>query len=169
MRLNISSVYALVLTAFLCLSLPVFAEQSKAKAPETTSQTQGSNFKSYREWKNSMILAATDRIQRVKQSLEQQRKISAAGGSRRADPNLKNQLSKEELQATIANELTINDYFVGYLNKQSNAEQAIQIIAGKMSGAEVAELMSAYAYNFNKIEYKPLKSAMDAGSKANSQ
>jgi hypothetical protein len=61
--------------------------------------------------------------------------------------------------------LTINDYFVGYLNKQTNLQQAIKGVAGKLNDEEVAELMSAYAYSFNKNEMKPLKSASESGSR----
>ncbi len=128
---------------------------------EQKTTLSNSSVKSYREWKTTMVDAADIRVQKIKNNLEQQRQVSGAN----IDPNLKNQLSKEQLQAALAAELTINDYFVGYLNKQTNLQQAIKGVAGKLNDEEVAELMSAYAYSFNKNEMKPLKSAAETGSR----
>ncbi len=108
-----------------------------------------------------MVGAAESRVQKIKLSLEKQRQLAGSN----LDPNLKNQLSKEQLQITIAGELTISDYFAGYLNKQNNLQMAINSVAGKLSSEEVAELMSAYAYNFNKIQIQPLKSASEGAPK----
>jgi hypothetical protein len=118
---------------------------------------------SYREWKSTMVGAAELRVQKIKLSLEkQQRSIGES-----LDPNLKYQLSREQLQATIAGELTISDYFAGYLNKQKNMQDAIALVAEKLTKDEVAELMSAYAYSFNKTVLPPLRSGSNAAQKTN--
>jgi hypothetical protein len=164
-KLYVTGICTLVMTAFLFSFCEAQAAQSALAAVPSPTKT-GSTYKSYREWKNTMVGAAELRIQKIKQTLELQRQASLAQGRLNLDPNLKNKLSKEQLQATIASELTINDYFIGYLNKQPNVQQAIDGVAGKLSSAEVAELMSAYAYNFNKTSLQPLKSASDATPKA---
>lgn len=152
--------FCTLLVASLLVSSNMLANEINGTA--TTAPTASTmSIKSYREWKMAMVDAAELRVQKIKNSLEQQRQVSGAN----LDPNLKNQLSKEQLQATLASELTINDYFVGYLNKQTNLNQAIKGVAGKLNDEEVAELMSAYAYSFNKNEMKPLKSAAESGSR----
>lgn len=152
--------FCTLLVASLLVSTNIFANETNGVAA-TTPTALATSVKSYREWKTSMVDAAELRVQKIKNSLEQQRQVSGAN----LDPNLKNQLSKEQLQATLASELTINDYFVGYLNKQTNLNQAIKGVAGKLNDEEVAELMSAYAYSFNKNEMKPLQSATESGSR----
>ena len=134
-KLYVAGVSALVLAVSLFSSLAV-----------------SKTFNTYKEWKTIMVGEAEKRVQKTKISME-------------IDPNLKNQLSKDQLQATIANELTISDYFVGYLNKQNNLQEAIKFVATKFSGDEIAELMSAYAYNFSREKLQPLKSAADVDSK----
>ncbi len=157
-KLYVSGICTLALAALLFSSVGS-AKPNEQAPPAATASAQ---FKTYREWKNTMVGAAELRIQKTKQSLEKQRQSAGAG----LDPNLKNQLSKELFQASIASELTINDYFIGYLNKQNNLQQAIQSLAGKLSDEEVAELMSAHAYNFNKINRQLLRAALVVGPKA---
>ncbi len=155
MKTQYGKILSILIAALLLLSADVLAGgagTAHSQAPV------GNELKSYREWKNTMVDAAQLRVQKTKNSLEQHRQLSGL----LIDPNLKNQLSKEQLRAALASELTINDYFVGYLNKQTNLQQAIKGVAGKLSDDEVAELMSAYAYSFNRIEIKPLKSASEA-------
>lgn len=153
--LNVNGICTLLVAAIL-ISLNTLAADIKSPLP----QAADLSVKSYREWKTAMVDSAELRVQKIKLTLEQQRQVSGAN----IDPNLKNQLSKEQLQATLASELTINDYFVGYLNKKTNLQQAIKGVAGKLNDDEVAELMSAYAYSFNKNEMKPLRSATGSSS-----
>ena len=156
-KLYVTGICTLALTALFIFSASVGqAGEASKTIPAITQKTNSA--KSYSEWKTSMVEAAEQRVQKIKLTLEQQRQASGVN----TDPNLRNQLSKEQLQATIASELTISDYFAGYLNKQSNMQDAIKSVAGKLTNDEVAELMSAYAYNFNKNTMQPLKSASDA-------
>ena len=48
-------------------------------------------------------------------------------------------------QPNMVDELTVADYFAGYLTKQRNQAQAIKEVAGRLSPDEVAELMTIYA------------------------
>jgi hypothetical protein len=110
---------------------------------------------SYKEWKSSKIQTIESRIRQLE---EQRRPVS---GAQSTDPNLSMHFKKPseaqlpiELAAQIENEmtilnvvqdLTITDYFVGYLTQQNPTEQVIKEVAGKLSTEEVAELMAAYA------------------------
>ena len=158
-KLYVSGICTLALTALLFSSVGSAKPTTQALLA-TPAQGQ---FKTYREWKNTMVGAAELRVQKIKQSLEIQRLAEGPD----LDPSLKNQLSTAQLQISIAGELTISDYFAGYLNKQNNLQHAIGVVARKLSAEEVVELMSAYAYNFNKNSAQPLKSASDAASKGN--
>lgn len=111
---------------------------------------------SYKEWKNSKIQTIESRIRQ----LEGQSQPT----HRSADPNLKpqssspveaqlsadlsSQIESEMTNLNLVQDLTITDYFVGYLTKQSAPEQAIKEVAAKLSTEEVAELMAAYAQHF---------------------
>lgn len=100
--------------------------------------------KSYHEWKDAKIHLSESRIKTLK-------KISS-------DPNLKiksnseaglsEELAQEILNLSISRDLTISDYFVGYLTQQSSLNTAVKDVAGRLSQEEVAELMMAYAEHF---------------------
>lgn len=107
--------------------------------------------KSYREWKNEQIQHVKIRIGSARNALR----------GRKHDPNLKrhaglegrdsetsrleNQLRNQEMELQFAQELTVSDYFAGYLAKMSDRKAAYKQVAGKLSPEEVAELMTAYA------------------------
>jgi hypothetical protein len=45
----------------------------------------------------------------------------------------------------MAKDLSVTDYFVGYLTKLQDKKAAFNEVAGKLTAEEVAELMAAYA------------------------
>lgn len=116
-----------------------------------------SAFLSYKEWKNSKIQTVEGRIRQL-----EAKSLAAQSG---ADPNMKiesnltvearlsttlgKQIDSEMTNLNLAQDLTIADYFVGYLTKQSSPELAIKEVAAKLSTEEVAELMAAYAQYFS--------------------
>lgn len=118
---------------------------------------QTSLYKSYREWKTFMVDSATTRLQKTQKTIDVQRNDPNArsnsgmqAGLNQQMMALQNQLEKEELQVSMANELTISDYFVGYITQQKNVPDTIKDVASKLSPEEVAELMAAYADRFFK-------------------
>jgi hypothetical protein len=48
-------------------------------------------------------------------------------------------------QQHLAHDLTVADYFAGYLTKQKNQADAIKQVSRQLSADEVAELMTVYA------------------------
>jgi hypothetical protein len=48
-------------------------------------------------------------------------------------------------QAEMAKDLTMADYFAGYITKQDDQTEAIKQVSSRLSAAEVAELMTIYA------------------------
>ncbi|HEY1079089.1 MAG TPA: hypothetical protein VGE46_03295, partial [Bdellovibrio sp.] len=51
----------------------------------------------------------------------------------------------EQYALELAKDLSVTDYFVGYLTKIQDKKSAFNEVAGKLSAEEVAELMTAYA------------------------
>lgn len=130
-------------------------------AASTASSTKNHQYKSFHEWKTGMISSADSRTKQAQEAINQKQRTSAS-----ADPNaalksgsseagistqlqvMQSQLEKEQYQLSIAKDLTISDYFVGYLTKQKDMPAAISEVSGRLTPEEVAELMSAYATNF---------------------
>ncbi|GEM_PF-1491422 len=125
-------------------------------------QNASSGVKSYREWKMERVHYAQYRVTQVMTQLETRKmsRLTASG----SDPNLaqgaaleavpahdisieklERQLREEKYSLEVAKELSVTDYFVGYLTKVQNKKSAFQEVAGKLSAEEVAELMNAYA------------------------
>lgn len=117
------------------------------------------DIQSYKSWKNDKVTLSKTRIDEIKKTLQVQKSIHQAIGS---DPNLKknqatqsgisphlqnlnNQLDSEIAKMSLAEELSITDYFVGYLMKKSDLKQAIKEASQQLSPEEVAELMTTYA------------------------
>lgn len=118
--------------------------------------------KSYRQWKREQIKDAQKRVDSSKKALTHKTQ----------DPNLKKSLGEEgreleiqksELQLEtdktglqLAKDLSVSDYFAGYLAKITDKNSAFKEVAGKLSAEEVAELMAAYADSvFGTAETSP--------------
>lgn len=54
-------------------------------------------------------------------------------------------LWKSKGQSEMANDLTVADYFAGYITKQKDRSQAIKDVAPRLNADEVADLMTIYA------------------------
>lgn len=106
------------------------------------------SVKSYREWKQSKITEAENRLKNLKENVLRSRGLSLNATEAGLSTSLQRMLDNEELQFAMAQDLTITDYFIGYLARQKSLQQAIKEVSGKLSADEVAELMTAYADNF---------------------
>ncbi len=122
----------------------------------------GADVKSFREWKNERVQVAQAKVLSLKAQIDQKKvaRVTAAG----VDPNLVHQgglqavaskdMSVEKLERDLreeiydlemARDLSVTDYFVGYLTKVQDKKAAFSEVAGKLSPEEVAELMTVYA------------------------
>ncbi|MGZ3775789.1 MAG: hypothetical protein ACXVCN_18895 [Bdellovibrio sp.] len=121
----------------------------------------GADVKSYREWKTDKVQCAQGRVSVVKAQLDFKKNHNPASS---IDPNLshknsleavssqdmsveklEHRLHEEQYSLEVAKDLSVTDYFVGYLTKVQNKKAAFHEVAGKLSAEEVAELMTAYA------------------------
>lgn len=107
--------------------------------------------KSFREWKNERIQASKSRVDSLKskvESLKSAAKTEAGLGKELQIDKLVSQLDQAQFSLDLAQELSVTDYFVGYLTKMDDRKAAISSVAGKLTPEEVAELMNAYANSF---------------------
>lgn len=159
---------------------------ASAAATNTQAQSQAvvtplappSNIKSYLEWKNSKISEIENRVKSLREKMVSQ---AVARTTNSKDPNLANkskteaglrvdlqdQLDQELLNLSISRDLSISDYFVGYLTKQPSLDTAIKDVSGRLTAEEVAELMEAFAQYF--FQSRPSGSKMAPRADTNSQ
>lgn len=143
---------AAILSAFLLVA----SFTVTTHAATATAEQASSGALSFREWKQSRLDQIQVKIENLRQQIGQQRRHAGT------DPNMKSMAATEagmpaqlqsELEAeqqalVMTRELTISDYFVGYLTKQPSVDGAIKQVSGRLTPDEVAELMSAYANQF---------------------
>lgn len=122
----------------------------------------GADVKSFREWKTDKVQFAQGKVTSIKSQIELKKSGRTAAIS--PDPNmahkssleavssrdmsiekLERQLREMQYGLEVATDLSVTDYFVGYLTKVQDKKAAFNEVAGKLSPEEVAELMTAYA------------------------
>lgn len=124
----------------------------------------GADVQSYKEWKMARVQGSQTRIVSIKNQIDNRKAVRAAI-AQGVDPNLQRtkgtleaastadytveklerQLKAEQYNLELAQDLSVTDYFAGYLTKVQNKKSAFAEVAGKLSPEEVAELMNAYA------------------------
>ncbi len=125
-------------------------------------QNVSSGVLSYREWKNSKIQDAKLKIKSVREKYGTDPNVQLKTTGTEA--GLSKELERELLNLSLTQDLTISDYFVGYLTRQASLDAAIKDVSIKLTSEEVAELMSAYAENFFQSKPSALKSISPAES-----
>ena len=148
----------------------IFGMMTLLMAPGAVWANAGA-VKSYREWKRAKVVDAQNRLEGRKHSLGLHKRdpnVRKKAGFEGRDPEsarLLSQIHNDEMELEMALELTVSDYFAGYLTKLSN-KNVYKDVAGRLSADEVAELMAAYADSvFGTQEIAPLPaSALNMGS-----
>ena len=147
MKLYIFSYRTLLIAV---MSLAVLAPSSSYSFTSALPQSQNvsSGVLSYREWKSSKISEAQLKIKTIKEKIivDPNMPIKTLG----TEAGLSKELEREILNLSVTQDLTISDYFVGYLTRQSSLETAIKDVSPRLTPDEVAELMSAFAEHFSK-------------------
>ncbi|WP_413289582.1 hypothetical protein [Bdellovibrio sp. HCB337] len=126
-----------------------------AVASATTSPTHESvKTKSFREWKSEKVQDALTRVTVTKTKIQiakskdpnvARRKAGIEASSGTNSESLETQLQQDQSILEMAKDLSVTDYFVGYLTKVQDKKAAFNEVAGKLTAEEVAELMAAYA------------------------
>ncbi len=115
--------------------------------------------KSFREWKNAKIQEAEVRLKELKTKSKDPNLSHKKGSEAGLSEELQYELELEHTNLSLSRDLTISDYFVGYLSKQNSLTAAINEVAGRLSPAEVAELMLSYADRFASLHPTAVKMA----------
>lgn len=154
MKLYVFSCRTLML-ALLALIVLAPASSYSVTSALPPNQNVSSGVLSYREWKNSKIHDAQMKIKSIKDKLgtDPNSQIKNTG----TEAGLSKELEREILTLSLTQDLSISDYFVGYLTRQASLDAAIKDVAVKLSADEVAELMAAYAENFFQVKTQALK------------
>lgn len=154
-----------------CLAPELSIANTSALPPQ---QHVNSGVKSFREWKSAKVQDAQLRVKFLKQKLNpevtagsiQDPNLAKKSGTSEAglSRELHEQLEREILNLSLTQDLSMTDYFVGYLTKQSSLDVAIRDLSSRLTPEEVAELMSAYAQNFFQSKPTSVKVAPRADS-----
>ena len=97
---------------------------------------------SFKEWKNDKSSVARNRYSKL------ETEYIAKKSANPKDTILKslyNDLKNSKSNVDEISELTVSDYFVGYLSRFKDQRKAFNVAAEKLDSSEVAELMTAYA------------------------
>lgn len=120
-----------------------------------------SQVMSFKEWKDNHIQISSKKVKVIKSQLGNKKtnrhisgqdpnmamksKIEAASTQDSSVERLEADLSNEIYNLEMAHDLSVTDYFVGYLTKVPNRKAAFNEVAAKLTPSEVSELMGAYA------------------------
>jgi hypothetical protein len=128
----VRSFATLFLTGVLAIVAVGFA-RSEARADVT-------NVLSYQAWKAQRLEEAKTNLEKVqKPTLEAIKKATPGAKASRSDQRLQ----QAQLNLDIAQELTVNDYFVLYLTQFKQREAFVEV-AKKLTPEETADLMMSY-------------------------
>lgn len=132
-------------------TIPTSHETPKA-SPAPAQETL--KTKSFREWKSEKVQDALVRVTQTKTKIQiakskdpnlARRKAGLEATSGTSNETLESQLQQDQSILEMAKDLSVTDYFVGYLTKVQDKKAAFNEVAGKLTSEEVAELMAAYA------------------------
>jgi hypothetical protein len=147
----------LVLPFLMCIAVSVEAgaathETTKTATPSSASAAESQKTKSFREWKSEKVQDALGKVTATRIQIAKTKDpnlnrpkgtLEAASGS--GVESLEDQLEQDQTALEMTKDLSVTDYFVGYLTKLQNKKAAFNEVAGKLTAEEVAELMAAYA------------------------
>lgn len=108
-----------------------------------------SKVKGYKDWKKEKLTAISDRIAALKIEAEKRRMAAGTNFNPSINQGLEKQIELLQNSLETTQDLTVTDYFVGYLNKQDDRQNALKEAAEKMSSEEIYELMKVYSDTVN--------------------
>lgn len=125
-----------------------------ASVGSPTAGAETAKVKSFKEWKSEKVQDALSRVTSTKTKIQVakskdpnlfRRRASVEATVNLNNDELENQLQQDQAVLEMAKDLSVTDYFVGYLTKIQDKKGAFNEVAGKLTSEEVAELMNAYA------------------------
>lgn len=149
----------LVMPFFICIAVSLDAGAATHESIKTPNAlgapaAESTKTKSFREWKSEKVQDALGKVTITKTKIQvakskdpnlNRRKGTLEASSGANAENLEEQLEQDQATLEMARDLSVTDYFVGYLTKLQDKKAAFNEVAGKLTAEEVAELMAAYA------------------------
>ncbi len=142
----------IILFPLLALSSTAFAAASQGghESISTTKRVEASvasdqalhSVLSFKEWKTKKLGEAKVRFNGLETRYLEKKKANPRDKQLKA---LYGDLRSVKNQIDEIDELTVSDYFVGYLSLFKDQKQAFKLAAQRLDSAEVADLMEAYA------------------------
>lgn len=97
---------------------------------------------SFKHWKSDKSNIARGRYSKLESEYIAKKSANPKDSALKA---LYNDLKNSKSNVDEISELTVSDYFVGYLSRFKDQRKAFHVAAEKLDSSEVAELMTAYA------------------------
>ena len=144
------------LILFNCLSLSLSAG---AAITTTTSVLTAPSVLSFKEWKVDKSVQARTRYSKLESEYIAKKAVNPKDSVLKS---LYNDLKDTKSHVDEIGELTVSDYFVGYLSRIKDQKKAFQLAAEKLDSAEIAELMTAYADSLLKTSGEGISTTSDA-------
>lgn len=149
----------LVMPFLMCIAVSLDASAATQGSAKTASvlgapAVETHKTKSFREWKSEKVQDALGKVTVTKTKIQiaktkdpnlTRRKAALEASSGANAETLEEQLEQDQATLDMAKDLSVTDYFVGYLTKLQDKKAAFNEVAGKLTAEEVAELMAAYA------------------------
>jgi hypothetical protein len=139
---------AAALTSF--MSLGVYAQ-----APVASAETA---VLSFNEWKAQKIQNVQAQYKSLEETYLAKKKINPQDSSLKG---LYAELKHTKESSSELNDLSVTDYFIGYLSQFKNKKSVFQTAISKLAPDEISELMSAYANSLLKTSGEGLSTAAD--------
>lgn len=148
----------LVMPFLMCIAVSMDAgaatQETKTASVLGAPAVETHKTKSFREWKSEKVQDALGKVTVTKTKIQiaktkdpnlNRRKTTLEAASGANSETLEEQLEQDQATLEMAKDLSVTDYFVGYLTKLQDKKAAFNEVAGKLTAEEVAELMAAYA------------------------
>lgn len=99
-------------------------------------------IQSFKEWRNAKLTEVRARYNKLETEYISKK---SANPKDKVLKSIYGDLKNTKSHLDEINDLTVSDYFVGYLSRFKDQKSTFQAVAAKLDSAEVAELMTAYA------------------------
>lgn len=118
-----------------------------------------SSVLSFNEWKSEKIQSAQTQYKTLEEGYLSKKKLNSQ------DPGLKGlyaELKHAKEAVSDLSDLSVTDYFIGYLSQFKSKKSVFQAAVTKLAPDEISELMSAYANSLLKTSGEGLSTAADS-------
>lgn len=122
-----------------------------------------SSVLSFKEWKVDKSVQARTRYSKLESEYIAKKAVNPKDSVLKS---LYSDLKNTKSHVDEVDELTVSDYFVGYLSRFKDQRKAFQTAAEKLDSSEIAELMTAYADSLLKTTGEGISTTSPSSAEA---